>query len=582
MKKNFLFIALSSFTLFFWQCSPNKIDIKNLTPTENIRLNQLGYTPTSVKKAVIVNSSALEFNILDIEGNITFTGKTEDKGLWELSKETVRIADFSTFTTPGKYRLYSKDPGVSYLFEISTDLYSEVFNASIKAFYLQRASTVLDEKYAGKYAHPMAHPDDKCFFHPSSGKSKGTLSSPKGWYDAGDYNKYIVNAGVTVSTLLTFYENYPSASADNTLNIPESGNGLPDLLDEVKYELDWAETMQDADGGVFFKLTSKSFCGFVKPQDDISERFVVGKSTTSALNFAALFAQAGRVARKFDAKLAENYISKAKLAWNWAVKNPAVEFRNPDDVSTGGYGSNDFRGDFFWAAAELFVTTGESEYQAYISSNPMDFKFIPGENWKNYLKNLGYYALILPESKISDSDKKSLENAITTEADKQLANLEKCPYHQPLGEFVWGSNSDILDLGIIFAQAYQITNNKKYLDAAVETTDYIFGKNAVGISFVTGFGSKSTMLPHQRLSASDGVAEPLPGWLAGGPNSNLNDAFSERNPGGVKYTSKAPAKAYMDLEASYASNEIAINWNAPLVYMTGFLKQTAKIQEKKN
>jgi endoglucanase len=575
MKNPIIKIAILSAVISFTACTPKKIDTKNQAPSPDIRLNQLGYLPVSPKKVVVVASAATKFKLLDSTGNIVFSCKLVDKGVWDLSKEAVKIADFTSFEKPGVYKVYVEDLGASYPFRIDASVYADVSKASVKAFYLQRASMSIEEKYAGKFNHPLAHPDDKCFYHPSSGKTSGTLNSPKGWYDAGDYNKYIVNAGVTVSTMLTFYENYPQAVPDNALNIPESGNGISDLLDEIKYELDWAETMQDADGGVFFKLTSKSFSGFIKPQDDTSERFVVGKSTSSTLNFAAMFAQASRVWKNNDPVLAEKYLAEAKRAWNWAIKNPAVVFRNPDDVSTGEYGHKDFTGDFYWAGAELFATTGEPEYLNYLIANPVSFAFVSGNSWSNYTKNLGYYALLMPDSKLPDAEKASVQKAVLTEADLQLENLEKNPYHEPLSSFVWGSNSDILNLGIIFVQAYRISNDKKYLNAAIETTDYIFGKNALGICFVTGFGSNSVMNPHHRLSVADGITEPIPGWVAGGPNAHLNDAFSERNPSGIKYTSNEPAKAYMDLVESYASNEICINWNGPLVYMTFFIADYA-------
>lgn len=583
MKQTFLYILLVIVVFSGWQCSSKKLDVNSLTPNASIRINQIGYLPLSVKKAVVVASTSDKFSLVDTAGNIVFSGPLEDKGTWDLSDEAVKIADFSSFSTMGVFHIYVEGMGVSYPFQIEKNLFGNAYNASLKAFYLQRASTAIEEKYAGVYSHPLAHPDDKCAYHPSSGKKSGFMSSPKGWYDAGDYNKYIVNAGVTVSTLLAFYENYPAFAPDNFLNIPESGNGVSDLLDEVKYELDWAETMQDADGGVFFKLTSLSFSGFIRPEEDLMERFVVGKSTTSSLNFAAMFAQASRIWKSIDPALAENYLAKAKSAWTWAVKNPAIEFRNPDGVTTGGYGHSDFKGDFYWAAAELYTTTGDAEYYDFLKANPVDFSFVPSENWRNYLKNLGYYALVLPASNLPEAEKLTIKNAILAEADVQLANLEKCPYRQPLSTFEWGSNSDVLDLGIIFAQAWNLTKDRKYLDAAIETTDYIFGKNAIGISFVTGFGSAYTMFPHHRLSASDSIDEPIPGWVAGGPNGNLNDAVSERNPSGVKYNSLKPAGAYMDLLASYASNEIAINWNAPLVYMTGFLQSASEelSQEKK-
>ncbi len=570
MKKYFFVIIVLFPVIFMVRCTTKKTDSGNLKPSENIRLNQLGYLPDRVKKAVILNSGSGEFKIVDTTGKTILSGKLESRGVWEAARDSVKIADFSSLKKNGKYKIYVDDLGSSYPFEISNDIYNNVFNASLKAYYLQRASTAIEEKYAGIFNHPVAHADIDCKFHPSSGRKSGSMSSPKGWYDAGDYNKYIVNAGYTVSMLLALYENYPEVTSDNT-NIPESGNNISDLLDEIKWELDWAETMQDADGGVFFKLTSKAFCGFIKPQEDTLTRYVVGKSTTSALNFAAIFAQAGRVWRNTDKALSEKYIIAAKRAWEWAIKNPSVVFRNPEDISTGEYGHTDFKGDFFWAAAELFVTTGEAVYKDFIHANPVDFTFISEENWRTYLKNLGYYALILPESKIEPTEKEIFKKAILTDADTQLKNLEKCPYRQPLNSFVWGSNSDILDLAVIFANAYQISNDRKYLDAAIETTDYIFGKNAVGISFVTGFGSKPAMNPHFRLSTSFGLDRPIPGWVVGGPNANLNDRRSPLAPNGISYSSHDPAKCYMDLTASYASNEVAINWNAPLAYVTGFL-----------
>ncbi len=575
MKKIILFFGIISIFVINWNCSLKKVDIKNLATSEDIRLNQLGYFPNSIKKAVVVNSISDEFQLLDSSGIICFTGKLEDVGEWQASKENVKIADFSTFDKNGNYKIYVNDLGISYPLRVGSDIYSKVLEASVKAYYLDRASTEIEEKYAGNYRRTFAHPDTLCLFHPSSGKKPGSMSSPKGWYDAGDYNKYIVNAGVTVSTLLTFYEYYNGAVPDNSLNIPESGNGISDLLDEIKYELDWAETMQDKDGGVFFKLTSKNFSGFVMPDEDLSERYIVGKSTTSSLNFTAMFAQASRVWRDIDPDLSAVYITRARESWNWAIQNPDVVYHNPEDVKTGEYGHSDFKGDFYWAAAELFVSTGESEFKNYLSENSVDFTFVPEENWRNYLKNLGYYALLLPESKLSDSEKDVLIKAILAEADLQTENLEKCPYRQPLSTFAWGSNSDVLDLGIIFAQAYRISHEKKYLDAAIETTDYIFGKNAVGISFVTGFGTSAVKHPHMRLSEADGIDEPIPGWIAGGPNVYMQDAY----PGGVTYTSKEPARAYMDLMESFASNEIAINWNAPLVYMCGFLDVTLGREE---
>ncbi len=579
MKRLDLHLLLIMGVFVLWSCNSGNSEKNSREPSNDIRLNQLGYFPEAAKRALIINSESSEFSLTDTTGKVIYSGKLEERGIWDASKEDVKIADFSGFTGTGKFRIIVKDIGNSYPFIIGSRIYDDVFRSSVKAFYIQRASTVIEEKFAGKFSRPLAHPDNVCYLHPSTGRKPGVISSPKGWYDAGDYNKYIVNAGFTVSMLLTLFENFPGVYPDNS-GIPESGNNISDLLDEIRYELDWASTMQDNDGGVFFKLTSKTFSGFVKPQDDTLRRYVVGKSTSSSLNFAAMFAQASRVWRSIDKGLSSEYLASAVKAWEWAVRNPAIVFRNPPDIITGEYGHSDFRGDFFWAAAQLFATTGNKEYGQYLESNSVPFDFISGENWRNYLKNLGYYALILPEAKVEEKLKEFYRQAIIAEADKQVSILEGSPYRQPLNSFVWGSNSDILDLAVIFAQAYIISKNRKYLDAAIETTDYIFGKNATGYSFVTGFGSKPVMNPHFRLSASDDIPEPIPGWVVGGPNANLNDELSDKTPFGVRYPSKEPAKCYVDLTASYASNEIAINWNAALAYVTGFLVNYSRSSEK--
>ena len=131
-------------------------------------------------------------------------------------------------------------------------------------------------------------------------------------------------------------------------------------------------------------------------------------------------------------------------------------------------------------------------------------------------------------------------------------------------DFVWGSNSVATNEGILLIQAYRLTNDRKYLDYALTNLDYILGRNATGYSFVTGYGHKTPMFPHHRLSEADGIADPVPGLIVGGPNPGQQD-------GCKTYPSKIPDESYTDSVCSYASNEIAINWNAPAAYLAGAL-----------
>src|SRR5471030_407605 len=215
-----------------------------------------------------------------------------------------------------------------------------------------RASTPLNEKYAGKWARAEGHPDTSVLIHPSAASEKrpaGTrISSSRGWYDAGDYNKYIVNSGISTSTLLSLYEDFPSYMKTVKLNIPESGNHIPDVLNEVLWNLRWMLTMQDPnDGGVYHKLTNAKFDPMEMPDKDQTPRYVVQKSTAATLDFAAVMAQASRIFRNFPKELpglADSCIKQADMAWDWAVKNPNVIY-NQDamnkkfepKVTTGAY-----------------------------------------------------------------------------------------------------------------------------------------------------------------------------------------------------------------------------------------------------
>ncbi len=298
MKNIFLIFLLIVFALT--SCAHTNEEISF---TEEIRFNQIGYYPASVKQFLLVDTEASSFKLLNADGKVVFSGELMDNGSWDSSGEKVMLGDFSVFNAPGEYSILVDGKIQSMKFVIKEDLYDEALKAAIKSFYFQRASMPIEEKYGGIYKRAAGHPDDKCVYHPSSGHSGGTLNSPGGWYDAGDYGKYIVNASFSVGQMLQFIELYPDAVADGSLNIPESGNEINDLMDELKYELDWILTMQDKDGGVYHKLTAKTFSGFIMPEDYDLERMIIGKGTAATLDYAAVLAQASRLFEKYDPRL---------------------------------------------------------------------------------------------------------------------------------------------------------------------------------------------------------------------------------------------------------------------------------------
>ena len=555
----------------------------------NIRLNQIGFYPNAQKIAVWVGDKQDTFFILNENKRDTvLKGKLSPQRVNAISQKTTQIADFSEIKKVGKYMVAIPNVGVSYTFEIKPNIHREAAIASLKAFYYQRVSTDLPEKYAGKWHRKAGHPDDKVLIHASAAtaqRPEGTLiSSPKGWYDAGDYNKYIVNSGITMATLLSLYEDYPDFFKTFEAKIPESGNKIPDLLDESLWNLRWMLTMQDpSDGGVYHKLTNPSFDGMVMPDAATKPRYVIQKNTIATLDFAAVMAQASRILRTYKKELpslADSCLNASVKAWNWAKENPKVVYRQNEmnknfepDIVTGGYEDRSDVDEWIWAATELYVTTNDDNYYKAVNFYPEKPVVLP--TW-NQVQMLAYYTLLRNEknlTEIAQKDLPNLKNKLVSFGDELLLGVENQAFNTVMGktakDFMWGSSSHAANQGIALLQVYRINSDKKYLVGALSNLDYLLGRNATGYSFLTGFGSKQVMFPHHRPSEADGIKEPVPGLLSGGPNPGQQDKCEG-------YTTKIADESFLDVTCSYSTNEIAINWNAPMVYLAAAIEVLQK------
>lgn len=542
----------------------------------NIKLNQLGFMPESAKWAVVPDGAATQFRIINsATGAEIFSGTLSAAARWDASDESVKLADFSSVKTPGEYVVRVDGVADSFSFVIADDVYRAVNAASIKAFYFNRSGAELLAAHAGIFARPLGHPDTQVLVHPaaaSAARPAGTtISSPKGWYDAGDYNKYIVNSGIATYALLAAYEHFPEIFNQQNLNIPESGDELPDLLNETLWNLEWMLTMQDPnDGGVYHKLTNKRFDGTVMPDQAPSERYVVQKTTAAALDFAAVMATASRVLAQYETQLpgmAEKMLAAAESAWAWAVANPTVIYKQPEDVKTGEYGDANLADEFAWAAAELYITTKKDDY--YTAMKPTETQ-ITVPSWGD-VRGLGWVSLAHHREHLSAiADQQLIASRINELATTLQSAWAASAYRVTMqnNDFKWGSNSVALGQAMMLVQAYRLNGKREYLDAAQSMLDYVLGRNATDTSFVTGFGKKSTLHPHHRPSEADGIVEPIPGFIAGGPQPGQQD----QSDCSVSYPSSITAKSYLDHYCSYASNEIAINWNAPFVYVSAAIE----------
>jgi endoglucanase len=398
--------------------------------------------------------------------------------------------------------------------------------------------------------------------------------SKAGWHDAGDYGRYIVNSGITTGTLLWTWEMFGPRLKNVKLNIPESGNGTPDILNEIRWNLDWMLTMQDDDGGVFHKQTSERFCGFVMPEKDSFISYVIGtarepfKNSCATADFAAVMAIAARAYKPFQPQVAGQALRAARNAWTWVEKNLNVLFNNPQGVATGAYGDRNCGDEILWAAAELYRTTGDEHYHNYFLAHYGEFRNsvrpTGPQSWPN-VANLGLWTYVLGKGKDAAAAEAIRTDALAA-ADEILRRSATNGYRISMTarDYVWGSNGVAANYGVQLLVADAFQRNPRYVETAIENLHYLLGRNTFSTSWVTHVGENPFRHPHHRPSGADNNPEPWPGLLSGGPNRSggQDPAMKKHMP--AQYP---PAKGFIDDQESYSSNENAINWNAPLVFL---------------
>ncbi|MGB1031753.1 MAG: glycoside hydrolase family 9 protein, partial [Flavobacteriales bacterium] len=552
--------------------------------TSDIRVNQEGYFEFAEKIVSVKTDTGGSFSLKSPDLSETFlSGEMSAPAYWTYSEENIATIDLSSFNTPGEYVIEVEGLGHSHVFTIDRRVGVEPLRTLLKGYYYMRCSSPVLPEYGDQWARNAGHADTEVVVHASAASTErpeGTvISCPKGWYDAGDYNLYIVNAGISTYTLLSAYEEFPQLLNNLSTNIPESNNAVPDVLDEVKWNLDWMLSMQDPnDGGVYHKLSNLNFDGIVTPENgQDNPRYVFQKSTSAALNFAAVCATAARIYEPFDSDYSAQCLLAASDAWNWAQINPNVYFNQAEhnamydpDTNTGEYGDNTLTDEFIWAAAELYITTQNDSYYNTIDWSSIGWYPIP--NWIN-VSMLPIYSLVAHQedlTPLAQADLAFLESKVTERADALVGHYYSNSAHRvTMGEssydFDWGSNSQAGNQGMALVKAFRLTDDFSYLNAAISCFDYILGRNATEYCMVTGLGDFSSIKPHHRPSEADNVELSVPGLVVGGPQNALN-------PDGCEYEFTTPAKKYYDDWCSFSTNEIAINWNAPFVYLSSALQ----------
>jgi endoglucanase len=569
----------------------------------NILVNQVGYF-TNLAKLATLRSDAkqqLDWKLFAADGREAAFGKSQPAGLDVPSGDVVHIIDFSAYKGTGRGFTLAVGADRSRPFEIGTGIYHKLKYDALSYFYHNRSGIEIAMPYAGgaQWTRPAGHLSDKSVAcAPNSGCSY-SLDVTGGWYDAGDHGKYVVNGGISVWTLLNLYERSQyigksaAALADGTMNIPERHNGVSDLLDEARWELEFLLKMQvpagqPKAGMVHHKIHDKAWTALgLAPDEDPMPRFLYPVSTAATLNLAAVAAQAGRIWKTVDVKFSARCVAAAERAWAAAAANPGV-LAKPGGEGGGPYDDKHVEDEFYWAAAELFITTKRPEYHQYLVSSPNYLKLtshlhggagegIPSSMTWQEVAALGTISLAVVPGALPAADQKTARNAVVAAADSYMAILKQRGFRVPIdygkdNKAPWGSNSFLLNNLIVIGLAADFSEGRKYLNAVVAGMDYILGRNAMDQSYVTGYGSKPLVNPHHRFWAYQSNSKfphAPPGAVSGGPNSGLEDPYVKA----ANMFDCAPEKCFADNIESWATNEITINWNAPLAWVLFYLDE---------
>ncbi|MBQ8515940.1 MAG: glycoside hydrolase family 9 protein [Ruminococcus sp.] len=515
----------------------------------DIMTNQVGYKPESEKIAVFRNvTDETEFSVVNADTKKTvLTGMLYGETEYPGADETDFYGDFSDVTEEGTYYITCGGLDDSYTFTVGDGVYDSLLDDSVRMLYLQRCGEAVEDD---DFGHAACHTGLAKVYGTNE-----TIDVSGGWHDAGDYGRYVVPGAKSIADLLYAYAAAPELYSDH-IGIPESGNGVPDVLDEVRYELEWMLKMQAESGGVYHKVTCENFPGYVMPQFETGQLIATPVSTTATADFCASMAMGYEFYYDIDRTFAETCLAAAEKAWAFLEENPDLIFDNPEDITTGEYGDSSDRDERYWAAAQMYRATGEEVYKTAFDAMIV----CRGMDWTT-VGDYGNIAILTMDGidKTSTAYKKCL-NSVTSQAKKLAGSVEEHPYGISVTSFNWGSNMTIANAGVILGLGYELTGNSEYSKAAESILSYLLGRNPNGVCYVTGYGTVSPQNPHHRPSMA--MKQSMKGMLVGGVNQNLDDSAAKA------YLASVPAaKRYVDHSESYSTNEITIYWNSPLTYL---------------
>lgn len=579
-KKRLCQLILAGITLLGTSClAPSLTEAADA----GLHVDQVGYLTDYAKTAMVTDSADTTFDLIDAKTHaVVFTGQLSQPQYDAASEETLRQADFTAFKTPGTYilKVGSRE---SYDFTIGKNVYAVPAVQSWRSYTLSRSNTPIDDRAVSGLQLKGGHPQDKAaqvYFTDKLNKKGDKVDVSGGWYDAGDYGKYITTASLSSAELMLAYEAHPSHFTQGQLVFPagiKHDASLPDVLSEVKFELAWMQKMQRKDGSTFHKVSGLKWPGFdITPDTDTQDRWIFSTSTSSSAMYGASLAIAARVYAPFDRSYAQTLQKKARHVWNYLQKTPEPVYRVDagQESGSGPYNKSTDREERLWLAAEMFRSTGSHDYEAYLqkqadllTKEPTFF------SWDNTLA-LAQFAYAKAHGADPALQAKT-KAAFLSYADTVSARIAKDGFNCALtpSEYTWASTKNALSEGDVLLMAYQLQPKQAYLDGALAQIHYLFGRNSLDKSFMTGVGDNPPAHPHDRIHESTGAY--VAGLVVGGPNHIVGG-----DPDQTKYLQSRHvpiAKSYLDVLMSWSTNEYAIDYTAAAVYALSWFAQPASI-----
>jgi endoglucanase len=502
---------------------------------------------------------AQSFSVRRSNGDeVVLTGELGDELTDSATGIKVKLARFSDVTEPGDYYVDVEGVGRSVSFHVADDVYDGELANLMLGFYGWRSGIdVAFERNGVKFEHAAGHLDDGLLDY-VDGQVGVHKDGTGGWYDAGDYGKYLPTASESVVTLLAAWELFGDRLKYVSLPfIPEHGGDLPDYLSEVKWELDWMLKMayDDGSGRVHHKLNSANFPGFVLPDKDASKRYFSDYSTAATAELTATLAKAARVFAPYDDVTdgySEKLLAAAQLSYAYLQEHPDDVQYDSSVLKAGGYQKDD-TGDRLWAAAELWETTGDPEALAdyELHQYPVE-TLVENFDWES-TRHFGVMTYALSEREGRDAAKlKRARDAVQGVAEELVGDHGRSGYGRAYPGYYWGSNGVTARTCMLLQTANRLNPDQRFVDVCADQIAHLYGRNQYNRSYVTGAGIQPPLHIHHRPSGGDAVDEPYPGLLVGGGQMPFN---------------------WKDQQSDFSSNEVAINWSSALVYaLAGFIQ----------